>query len=247
MAKTNIAWCTHSLNWIKWFCTKASPGCQHCYMLELAKRYPAGWADRPTWRDNAMKDYRAIPSGAEVFVGDMYDVFHEQMPLRYIHWHFNAAIARPDVTWLFLTKRIERAFYLAPYLALAPNVWLGTSVENADYAWRIDYLRRIPIARKFISFEPLIGSVGDVSLKGIDGVITGAESGGNRRPFDPVWASEILALAKRDGAAFFHKQGSHFKPGMNRELYGVIHDDLAWRTKVSGVPNAPVPSQMEMF
>jgi len=231
MGKTSIAWCTHSLNFVKWYCTRISPGCKHCYMLELSARYPQAAADTFVWRQKAMNELRALPKSAEVFVGDMYDLFHEDMPLRYLHWHFNALAMRPDVTFLLLTKRIERAYYLSPYLNWLPNIWLGTSVENADYTWRIDWLRRIPAQHKYLSIEPLLGSLGEINLNGVDGVITGAESGTSRRPFDPQWAEDVRQIAMRDGAAFFHKQGSDRFPGNNRLLFGKTYDALAWRGK----------------
>lgn len=231
MAKTSIAWCTHSLNFVKWYCTRISPGCKNCYMLELAKRYPQNASEGFVWRKNAMPEMMGFPAGAEVFVGDMYDLFHEEMPLRYMHWHFNAMAVRPDITFLLLTKRIERAYYLSRYFNWTPNIWLGTSVENADYTWRIDWLKRIPAMHKYLSIEPLLGPLGKISLKGIDGVITGAESGLFRRPFDPQWAENIRHQASYYGSAFFHKQGSDQYPGKNRLLFGQTYDDLAWRKR----------------
>lgn len=88
MGETNIGWCTHSLNFIKWWCAKHSEGCKHCYMMDLARRYPQNAADRPVWRGNAYKELVKLPPNAEVFVGDMYDLFHEQMPLEFIRRAF---------------------------------------------------------------------------------------------------------------------------------------------------------------
>lgn len=229
MGKTNIGWCTHSWNLIKWFCTKISPGCRHCYMMTLAQRYPQHAAERPVLREAAWKELRQFPTGAEIFAGDMYDLFHEQMPMDIIRQHFQAAASRPDCTFLFLTKRVERARELAPLLTWHPNIYMGVSVENAKYAWRIDALKDIPAAGKYISFEPLLDSVGAVDLRGIDGAITGGESGAGFRPFNPAWALDIRDSCQRDGVAFFHKQGSGLYPGMNRELDGRTYDDLAWR------------------
>lgn len=230
MADTNIEWADKNLNFYTWNCHKVSPGCAHCYAADLAARYGKVFAGAPEWRDTAIKDWRSLKAGDSTFVNTMSDSFHEQAPVKYIHWMFQYAAWRPDVTFLFLTKRIERALYLAPHLDWQPNIWLGTSVENADYAWRIDYLRKTPAKHKFISFEPLLASVGDVDLRGIDGVIVGAESGGKRRPFDLDWAREIRALCKRDGVAFFYKQGTAFKPGQNRLLDGREYNELAWHS-----------------
>lgn len=232
MGKTKIEWCTHSLNFVKWWCTKISPGCKNCYMMTLRDRYPQHGADGPVWRDRAWKELYSFPDGAEVFVGDMYDIFHKDMPIEFIAKQIHAANVRPDCTFLYLTKRIDRAeAYFKDYsplgISLPPNVWIGTSVESQDYIWRIDHLKRIE-AKRFISFEPLLGPI-DCDLTGIDGVITGAESGANRRAFRDEWVLGIRDLCARDGVAFFHKQGSAFAPGQNRVIDGRTYDALAWR------------------
>ena len=221
MAKTKIAWCDWALNFTKWFCTKCSPGCQNCYMFDMAKRYPANAANRPVWRSNALKELRKVPPGAFVFVGDMYDQYHEQMPTMWIHRVHNlATYQRPDVEFMFLTKRIERVAQLSPHLSWPENVWLGVTVENVDYVWRIDYLRALPAVTKFVSFEPLLADLGEIDLSGIDLAIVGAESGTNRRPFDRDWARNLRAQCQRDGAAFFYKQSSGHYPGADPYLDG---------------------------
>lgn len=230
MGKTKIEWATHSLNFIKWFCTKVSPGCKNCYMMSLAQRYPAAAADEPVWRPKAEQELKSLPAGAEVFVGDMYDIFHEQMSLEFIQRHFDLCAARPDVTFLFLTKRIERARELAPGLNIQPHMWLGTSVENSNYVWRIDVLRQIAgFGGRFISAEPLLGALGALDLTGIQQVITGGESGDARRSFYPAWALQIRDQCSTYGTAFFHKQGGHRYPGKDRVIDGQTYDALAWR------------------
>lgn len=232
VGKTSIEWCTHSLNFVKWWCTKISPGCANCYMMALRDRYPQHGADGPVWRDKADRELRALPTGAEVFVGDMYDLFHKDMPDDWIAEQIlNAPVTRRDCTFLYLTKRIERAADFLQRWALPLNVWIGTSVENQKYTWRIDDLRHID-AHRFISFEPLLGPI-EADLTGIDGVITGAESGAKRRPFDPQWAEDIRLQCEAQGVMFFHKQGSSQWPGKHRELFGVVYDDLPWRQEVA--------------
>jgi len=227
MGKTAIAWTDWSQNFIKWFCTKTSPGCKNCYMFPMAKRWAANAADRPVWRANSIKDLRSIPTGAFVFVGDMYDQYHEQMPVEWIHRVHNlAAYERPDLQFQMLTKRIERVLHLAPYLAWPDNLWMGTTVENEDYTWRIDYLRQIPAATKFISFEPLLGDVGEVDLTGIDMAIVGAESGAGRRPFDKEWARNIRTQCRKYDTAFFYKQSSGNKPGTDPLLDGQMFQEF---------------------
>lgn len=232
VGKTNIGWVDKALNWYTWNCNHVSPGCQHCYAEALALKFNRPtFAGAPTWRVSAIRDYKALKVGESVFVNTMSDSFHEKAPVRYLHWIFQYAIERPDVQFLLLTKRVERAYYLAPYLPWAENIWLGTSVENADWAWRIEWLKRIPARHKFVSFEPLLGYVGDIDLTGIDQAITGGESGAQRRPFYSSFATQIRDICHRDGVSFFHKQGGHRYPGMDRLLDGVLHDDLAWQKR----------------
>lgn len=234
MGKTKIEWTDYALNPYKWFCTKVSQGCKHCYMMALAARYTQHAAQGIEWRENAFVELHKIPAGSLVFVNDMSDTFHEQAPKMYIDWIFNYAELRPDLIFQILTKRIKRAVEMKDFLDWRPNIWIGTSVESADYNWRIDELRKIPAAVRFISFEPLLGSVGKVDLTGIHWAITGAESGSERRPFDPAWAREIREQCREYDTAFFHKQGSAKNPGQARLLDGRL-----WEEFPAGYQRAP--------
>lgn len=240
MGKTNIEWCDYSLNFYTWDCTKISPGCANCYMMTLANRYGKPLSGRPQWRGaNAYKELRAIPPGMTVFVNDMSDTYHESVPDQWIHSiHNAAAYLRPDLTFLLLTKRPERAYYMRHLLAWPSNLWLGASVENADYLWRLHYLLRTPAAGHFLSAEPLLGALGpelryylgdierfgrrgwEYRRPGLKWVIVGGESGPNRRPFDHAWAKQILDACLDYSVPFFFKQGSAFKPGQDRKLNG---------------------------
>lgn len=232
MGKTTIEWCDYSLNFYTWDCTKISPGCQNCYMMNMARRFGKPLAGRPQWRGAAAhKELKAIPPGAAVFVNDMSDTYHEHVPAAWIHAiHNAAAYTRPDLTFLLLTKRPERAYAMRHLLAWPKNLWLGVSVENADYLWRMGYLARIPAAGRFVSAEPLLGSLvwpgGDYLegylRSGISWMIVGGESGAARRAFDPEWAREIRDVCAKTGTRFFFKQGSAFKPGQDRVLDGRV-------------------------
>lgn len=229
MSKTEIGWADKNLNWYSWNCTKVSPGCKHCYAEALAKRYNKPFHGVPTWRESALKDYQMLKPGDAVFVNTMSDTFHEGVPLAMIQRVFQFARQRPDVNFLILTKRIERVYQIQTDLLWTRNIWLGTSVESRKYLSRISVLREIGTAfGKFISFEPLLEDLGEVHLGGIDGVITGGESGASRRPFNPVWAANIQRQCARDGVQFFHKQGGSYSPGQDRLLNGRTYDDLPW-------------------
>lgn len=227
MGKTKIAWCDYSWNPYQWRCQAVSPGCANCYARNLAKRYGKDFGGPFATRwPAALKELRTFEAGSRVFVNDMSDTYYEKATHADIHRVHNAARQNPHLYFLLLTKRIERALALAPYLDWPPNLWIGTTVENDSYLWRLDYLRRIPAAGRFVSFEPLIRSVGQPDLQGIQWVITGGESGPNRRPFDPAWAVDVLHAARKHGAAFFHKQGSGLYPGSDRYLNKKMYEEL---------------------
>jgi protein gp37 len=129
-------------------------------------------------------------------------------------------------TFQVLTKRPEnmRAVIEDQRLPALGNVWLGASVERADYTGRIIALRKIPARVRFVSFEPLIGSVGRVNLKGIHWAIVGGESGPSARPMDPKWVSEVQSACKKFGTAFFFKQWG----GANKKKSGRLLKGRTW-------------------
>jgi protein gp37 len=112
-------------------------------------------------------------------------------------------------------------------LPLLPNVWLGTSVENLSVRHRVDELRRVSASVRFISFEPLIGSVAGIDLTDIHWVIVGGESGPRARPMQPEWVNEVEAACRETGAAFFFKQwGGKNKKRTGRMLKGQTFDEM---------------------
>jgi protein gp37 len=130
-------------------------------------------------------------------------------------------------TFQILTKRPERAQELAPKLPWPRNVWLGTSVENAQNTGRIDSLRQVPAAVRFLSLEPLLGPISDLPLEGIDWVIVGGESGPGARPMEAKWVLEIRDRCVERRVPFFFKQwGGVLRTRAGRELDGRIWDQM---------------------
>jgi protein gp37 len=178
-------------------CDKISPGCKHCYAERMAERLQAmGQSNyRNGFELTLQPKMLALPltwkKPQTIFVNSMSDLFHDDVPVEYIqrvfevmgraHWH----------RFQVLTKRAERLAALAPQLSWTPNVWMGVSVENADYLWRIDHLRETSAAVKFLSLEPLLGPLSTLNLRGIDWVIVGGESGFHARPMNEAWVVEI--------------------------------------------------------
>jgi protein gp37 len=158
----------------------------------------------------------------------MSDLFHKDIPLDFIvdvfetmkkaHWH----------TFQILTKRPERMKYFTNkvYNDVLPNVWLGTTIENRDVLYRLDELKKVRAKIKFVSFEPLLESVGKVDLRGIDWAIVGGESGPNRRAMDKQWVKEIRSHCRSAGIPFFFKQwGGRTPKSGGRMLDGKIYDE----------------------
>jgi protein gp37 len=141
-----------------------------------------------------------------IFVNSMSDLFHENVPAEFVRQVWSAMQATPHHTYQVLTKRPDRMASITSSFPLLKNVWLGTSVESADYLPRIDDLRRVRATVRFISFEPLLGSVADADLTGIHWAIVGGESGPRSRPMLESWVDEIEAGCRRAGVAFFFKQ-----------------------------------------
>ena len=159
-----------------------------------------------------------------IFVNSMSDLFQEAVPASFVAAVWKAMEATPRHTYQILTKRPDRMAKLTSDLRLLPNVWLGASVENADYLSRLDDLRRTRAAVRFVSLEPLLGSVASADLTLIDWAIVGGESGPGARPMDPQWVREIRSACRRSGTAFFFKQWG----GRNKKRQGRMLDGKTW-------------------
>ncbi len=141
-----------------------------------------------------------------MFVNSMSDLFHEEVPVQFIRQVFATMNATPQHTYQILTKRADRLIEVAPALKWTENIWMGVSVESSVYKTRLDCLRQVPASVRFISFEPLLGSVGRIELSGIHWVIVGGESGPQARPIKQEWICDIREQCFRRDVPFFFKQ-----------------------------------------
>jgi protein gp37 len=224
MAETQIEWTDATWNPVVG-CTIISAGCTHCYAMEMAKRLEAmGVAkyngltirsgNRTIWNRTVREDREALAiprlwrKSRKIFVNSMSDLFHESVSDEFILDVWQVMRETPHHHYQILTKRPERMASLVSERIgdVLPNVWLGTSIEQADVIERVEHLRRVPAAIRFISFEPLIGAVGTVDLSGIDWAIVGGESGKSARPIREEWIDEIHLQCLEAGIAFFFKQ-----------------------------------------
>jgi protein gp37 len=162
-----------------------------------------------------------------VFVNSMSDMFHEDVPTWFIQRTFDAMRRASWHQFQVLTKRSERLMKMSPSIDWPQNVWMGVSVENQDYTFRIDHLKKTGAAIKFLSLEPLLGPLTKLDLSGINWVIVGGESGPGARPMELEWVLEIKAQCRKARVPFFFKQWGGFnKKKAGRLLQGRTWDEL---------------------
>ena len=210
-------------------CTKVSPGCKFCYAETFARRLQAMGVDK--YRDGfalrlhpeTLGEPRRWRSGI-VFVNSMSDLFHEHIPLDYLQQVFRVMNESPQLQFQALTKRANYLAQVANQLTWTGNIWMGVSVETLDHTHRIDDLRRVPAAVRFLSLEPLLGPLPDLDLMGIHWVIVGGESGHKARPMQPQWAADIRDQCLRAGVPFFFKQWG----GTNKKAAGRLLEGREW-------------------
>lgn len=240
MAETSIEWTDATWNPVAG-CSVMSAGCTNCYAMRMAARLDAMGLEkyagltrksggRAKWTGKIVLDHTSLglpgtwTKPRRVFVNSMSDLFHPAVPVEFIGQVWEAMATTPRHTFQILTKRPDRMVEIVPCLPMLPNVWLGTSVEDGRVIDRIDQLRHVPAAVRFISFEPMIGSVSDADLRGIHWVIVGGESGPKARPLDSIWVDEIHDLCMEAGAAFFFKQWG----GKDKKAAGRVYRDRLW-------------------
>ena len=229
MSKTKIEWATDSWNPVTG-CDPISEGCANCYAQPLAhrlknmgkKKYVNGFkvTTHPEELDKPL--YWKKPR--KIFVCSMGDLFHEDVPGRFIHLVFNQMTKCPQHTFLILTKRPLRLASLAHELPWPPHIWAGVSVENWLYPHRIQQLIQVPAAIRFLSLEPLLDPMGEIFLGAIDWVIVGGESGPGARPMAEDWVVDIRDQCVGAWLPFFFKQWG----GTRRKRAGRLLHGRSW-------------------
>ena len=223
-------------------CDRVSAGCDHCYALALSKRLKAmglakyqadgdprtsgpGFGVSP--HPEALREPYGWRTSRVVFVNSMSDLFHARVPLAFVRDVFDVIAATPQHTYQVLTKRSLRLLRLADRLPWPPNLWMGVSVEDARVLRRVDDLRQVPAAVRFLSCEPLLGPLDQINLDGIGWVIAGGESGPNCRPMHLEWARGLRDTCQRDDVPFFFKQwGGRTPKALGRKLDGLTWDEM---------------------
>jgi protein gp37 len=166
-------------------------------------------------------------SPKRIFVNSMSDLFHEDVPIEYIKRVFDVMRRADWHQYQVLTKRSDRVRALSKELQWAPQIWMGVSVENEKFAFRIDDLRKTDAHVKFLSIEPLLGPLKRLNLRGIDWAIVGGESGPGARAMEASWVKDLRDQCLRHGVPFFFKQwGGVRKNTTGRTLEGRTWDQM---------------------
>lgn len=223
-------------------CTKISPGCMHCYAERMANRlqgmgqpnYANGF--NLTLHENVLEKPCEWKKPQTIFVNSMSDLFHKDVPIEFIQRVFDVMRRARWHTFQVLTKRAERLEEVNPQIDWPDNVWMGVSVENSDYTYRIDHLRSTGAKIKFLSLEPLLGPIHNLNLEGIQWAIIGGESGPGARTLDPAWVTNIRDECIHAKVPFFFKQWG----GFNKKKAGRLLDGRIWNEfpAVLSFPNA---------
>lgn len=234
-ANSHIEWTEATWNPVTG-CTKISAGCKNCYAERLAlrlqamgnRRYANGF--RLTMHEDVVDLPRSWSAGRMIFVNSMSDLFHRDVSLEFIQQVFQTMRDCTQHTFQILTKRSDRLRQLAAQIDWPANVWMGVSVEDARVFHRIDDLRRVPAAVRFLSCEPLIGSLAGIDLDGIHWIIVGGESGPHSRSMNIEWVREIFRACRKQHVPFFFKQwGGVRKDLTGRLLGGRTYDEMPER------------------
>jgi protein gp37 len=227
--QTEISWTDSTFNpWIG--CSKVSPGCDHCYAEALATRYgwvrwgkhpryrtsSANWNKPRAWNADGPRFCRIHGHRRRVFCASLADVFDNKIPMEWRADLFALINATRELDWQILTKRPQNIAKMLPadWANGYPNVWLGTTAEDEKhYHMRWPVLSRIPATRRFVSYEPAVGRLGDLAITNTlpDWIICGGESGPHARIMNPQWACELRDQCKALDIAFFHKQWGTYK------------------------------------
>lgn len=235
MSKSKIEWTEATWNPVTG-CTKLSAGCKNCYAERMSRRLQA--MGNPNYTNgfdvtehahmlNKPKHWR---KSQRIFVNSMSDLFHPEVSFDFIGKVFETMRTADHHIYQVLTKRPDRMLEYVTQRevhALPPHIWLGTSVEQRRWLDRIEVLRQVPAAIRFLSLEPLLEDLGSFNLNGIDWVIVGGESGPGSRPMEPDWVTSIRDICMDESVAFFFKQwGGVNKSKTGRSLGGRTWDEM---------------------
>jgi len=223
-------------------CSKISVGCKNCYAERMAKRLQLmgqpnyGNGFRVACHPETLNLPLKWKKSKMIFVNSMSDLFHKDIPPGFIDEIFSVMNEARLHTFQVLTKRAGRMAQLANRFNWTSNIWMGVTVEHADYMERIDHLRLVPAQVRFLSLEPLLGPLPDLDLALIDWVIVGGESGPGARPMNKEWVADIKDQCLAAKVPFFFKQWG----GVQKKKTGRLLEKRTW-------DEMPEPMEMHAY
>lgn len=231
MAQSSIEWTEMTWNPTTG-CDKISAGCKHCYAEVMSRRLKAMGVEKYannfklTVHEDELQTPYTWKKPKVVFVNSMSDLFHKDVPVEFIQKVFKVMKDNPQHVFQVLTKRADilRYYDSEGLLEWTHNIWMGVSVENAKVENRIKLLLETKARVKFLSLEPLIGPLKNLTLDGIDWVIVGGESGHKPRPMKEEWVTDIKNQCVNANVAFFFKQWG----GTNKKKAGRVLEGKTW-------------------
>ena len=206
-------------------CTRISSGCLNCYAEHMAngylkrignKRYQNGF--HVTLQEDLLDEPLKWKKPQRVFTCSMSDLFHSEIPDEYILRVFSTMGKASQHTFLVLTKRADRLEGIAEHIEWTNNIWMGVTVEEERYAYRIRMLQGTPARHKFVCAEPLLAGLGELNLEGIEWLFVGGESGSGARPMEESWVLELRDQCSAQGVTFTFKQWGGVKRKQNGSL-----------------------------
>lgn len=232
MNKTKIEWTQSTWNPITG-CSEKSTGCLNCYAKKMANRLHA--MGNPRYKNNfevtihedLFEQPINIKQSKIIFVCSMSDIFHESISFDIINKLFDTMEKADWHIFQILTKRSERLLEFSKTREIPSNIWIGVTLEHESVKHRLNDIKQIEAKVKFLSCEPLVGSLKECDFTGIDWVVVGGESGSNARPLLEEWVLDIRDQCVQKNVKFFFKQwGGWNKKKNGKLLQGRIYDEM---------------------
>lgn len=245
---TKIEWCQETINPLPG-CSKVSEGCKNCWALRMANRFKGTekyhglvengeWTGRLNWWLADLEKPLRWKKPRRIFVNSMGDLFHHYLfhgdipGDQYLNDLFHTMDIARHHQYLLLTKRPDnmKRFLENSRINIAgdyPHVWIGVTAENQKRAdERIPALLQVPAAVRWVSVEPMLGSV-DLSRwlpdppdeipfrlhnDVLQWCVVGGESGPGARPMNPDWVRSLRDQCVAAGVPFLFKQWGAWMP-----------------------------------
>lgn len=214
-------------------CSLVSEGCENCYIFSRIPWQKSRGSifykneSLATYHCSRLYEPMKMHVAKRIYICSMGDLFHERVPVQFIKAVFKVVEACQQHTFIVSTKRSGRLVDLADKVDWPGNLWVGVSIESADYLSRMCDLAFVPTEKRFVAFDPLIGKINHVDFTGIGWVIVGGESGPGARKMDLGTVRLIRDTAVASNTPFFFKQWDKWnKPKLGRTVDGVIWDQI---------------------